>query len=155
MQNMQKLIPVIVVAVLAVSAGSFYGGMKYATSKNPTNILDARMRQFEGAPGAMRLGNGAGGGVGMIRGGGLVNGEVLNLDDKSATIKLRDGGSKIVLFGASTEVVKSVTGTVADLVVGQTLMVTGDTNPDGSVTAKSIQVRPNLPIPVPADQIQK
>ncbi len=36
---------------------------------------------------------------------------------------------------------KTVDGTLADLEVGKQVTVTGDQNPDGSVNAKSVQVR--------------
>jgi hypothetical protein len=52
-----------------------------------------------------------------------------------------DGGSKIVLFSASTTVMKATTVSRDDLTVGEQVTVTGATNTDGTVSAQSVQVR--------------
>lgn len=72
---------------------------------------------------------------------GFVNGEIIAKDDKSITLKLRDGGSKIVFFSDSTEITKTAKGLVDDLRTGQQIVVNGNQNPDGSVTAETIQLR--------------
>ena len=135
---MQKnlIAPLIVVAVL-IGAGSFYGGMQYQKSQQPT-------------PQAQRgAGNGGGqrgaGGLGGVRGGmggGFISGEVLSKDAQSITVKLRDGSSKIVFFASSTAVGKMDAGSIADVAQGTQVTITGTTNNDGSVTASNIQIRP-------------
>ncbi|EKD42866.1 MAG: hypothetical protein ACD_72C00549G0001 [uncultured bacterium] len=65
-------------------------------------------------------------------------------DDKSVTVKMRDGGSKIIFFTSSTSVQKSATGTLEDLKVGDNISASGPANPDGSINAASIQLRPDL-----------
>jgi hypothetical protein len=132
---------VIIVGVVCLIIG-FYSGNVYG--KNNVNksivVQNGTQGQFSGRNG--------GNGSGMMRngggfGGGTV-GEVLSKDDKSITLKLRDGGSKIVFFGSSVPITHSVAGTLADVVIGNQIVVNGNTNTDGSVTATSIQIRPNV-----------
>ncbi len=148
---MKKNIPVFIIIVIIVGAGSFYGGMKYDQSKNPTanrnaggfaNLSSeerqARLQQF-GAIGQN------GGARGTQANGGFATGEIISKDEKSLTIKLQDGGSKIVFFSDSTPIMKSASGTSQDLATGEQVTVTGTANQDGSISAQSIQLRPNLP----------
>ena len=137
---MNKLTLILVVAVV-VGGISFYGGMKYAQGK----ISDQR-QQFLANAGSGFRGNGQGG---QGRGGmmGFVNGEIIAKDDKSVTVKLRDGGSKIVFYSNSTEVGKFVSGTLTDLKVGENISANGSPNSDGSITAQSVQIRPTIPGP--------
>ena len=74
--------------------------------------------------------------------GGFVTGQVIAKDTSSITIKLRDGGSQILLLGGSTIIMKATTGTLADLAIGSDITATGASNSDGSLTAQSIQLRP-------------
>jgi len=96
-------------------------------------------------------GFGAGKMAGGQRGANFIGGEIIAKDDKSVTVKLPDGGSKILFFSASTEITKSVAGSSEDLQIGQTISANGETNDDGSVNAKTIQLRPKLETP-PAPQ---
>ncbi|MFH0928505.1 MAG: hypothetical protein V1821_03460 [bacterium] len=154
MQNLNKLIPILVIAILVVGAGSFYGGTKYAQSKTPTSPFPAGARQFDTAgANAMRFSGNVPAGAAQNRG-GLVAGEVISSDDNGVTVKMRDGSSKIIIIGASTEITKSAAGAISDLVVGQSLTIMGDANADGSVTAKTVQIRPDLPVPTPANEIK-
>jgi hypothetical protein len=73
--------------------------------------------------------------------GGLAAGEIIAKDDASVTVKLRDGGTKIVFVSDKTEIGKAVVGSAADLEVGKTVMATGMPNADGSLTAQNIQLR--------------
>lgn len=132
----KTLIVVIIIAVIVV-AGAFYGGMKYGQSKNFSSNNFAQKFGQAGQNGVKANFQGRNG-QGMA---GAVNGEILSLDDKSITVKLRDGGSKIVFFGDKTTVAKTVDGALADLNIGEQVVVMGQANSDGSVTAQSIQIR--------------
>jgi len=141
---MKKCIAPFILGVILVGVGSFYGGMTYAKSATsfPTD--------FAGGPGNFPggVGNAAGRmGGGMRSGGGFASGEVLSVDDQSVTVKLPDGGSKIVFFSNSTEITKSVTGAASDVSVGGQVISTGTTNADGSITATTIQIRPSVAVP--------
>lgn len=137
---MNKQIALTIAAVLVVGVGAFFGGQAYAKGRsNPA---------FNGRPGAgqFRNANGASGTPGAnFRGGmnvGAVNGEILSKDDKSITVKLADGGSKIVFVSESTTVSKTEAGSLSDLETGKQVTVFGKTNDDGSVTAQNVQLRP-------------
>jgi hypothetical protein len=128
-----------VVALVAVAGVSFFGGMKYtssASSQNP-NRTGGQGR----VAGTFRQGAGGAGGAN----GNFVNGQILSKDDKSITISLQGGGSKIVFISDSTMISKSAAGTKEDLSVGTMVLATGQANPDGSVNGQNIQIRPNLP----------
>jgi len=149
MQN-KKIIGGVIAGLIIVMV-SFYGGMVYAR-KNITNANISRQGNFNqngftGQNGSRMMGQNIRGGS---NGGGFTSGEVISMDATSMTIKLRDGGSKIVLFSPASKVEKTVDGAIADVAVGKSVMVTGTTNPDGSVSAISIQMRPTLAIPAPA-----
>lgn len=128
----------IVVGFLIIGSGAFYGGMAYAKSKTPS---------FTSGRGNFTAGQGFGGGQngaqrGMRANGGGAAGEILSKDDKSLTIKLRDGGSKIIFLSGSTKVSKEVTSAVTDLNVGEQVMTAGTPNSDGSINAETVQIRP-------------
>lgn len=125
------------VIILGIGTGSFYGGMIFAKENLQQRISGAGARFQQG--GSIN-GNGAGSrGVGM--GGEFVNGEVLSKDDTSITVKLRNGGSKIIFTSAATKVGKSVEGSLSDVTIGEHVMISGENNSDGSITAQSIQIR--------------
>lgn len=147
---MSKKIIAIIISIAIVGGGSFYAGMKYSQSKNSTigrggfaNLSpeerQARFQQF-GVNGAGRQG-------GMRANGGFIGGEIISKDDKSITVKLNDGGSKIILFSTSTQIIKSSAAAAKDLKIGQNITANGDVNQDGSVSAKLIQLRSNFQQP--------
>jgi len=143
----KKLLPILIVVVVVIGGIAFFGGTKYASGKN-----NAKMRAGSQAFGQMGAGQTGGNrGAGRVNGaggaGGFVNGEILSKDAQSITVKLRDGGSKIIFISGTTEVSKFVAGTTDDLAVGNTVMVNGKTNSDGSIAATTIQLRPNVPTP--------
>ncbi len=141
----KSVIFIFIVALIIVGAGSFYGGLKYGQG----SVRDTSTNQRGQMVGQFR---GAGDGTGVRRNGGLpggefINGEVISRDDKSLTVKLRDGGSKIVFFSASINLSKTVEGVISDLAVGQTVTISGSSNSDGSLTATAIQIRPEVSKP--------
>lgn len=117
------------VAIVTIIAVAFFLGMLYGQSKN---------KNFQFQP--QNLGVSIRGG--KQGGAGFNTGEIISKDDKSITIKLINGGSKIIFFSGSTEVGKFMSGTSDDLTAGKTVMVQGQSNSDGSITAQSIQIRP-------------
>lgn len=118
------------VVLVVVTAVSFCGGMLYGQNKktnrgnfpNMTNMVN-----------------------GQKTGSGMVSGEITAKDAQSFTVKLGNGGSKIVFFSESTKVSKSTDGALSDLETGEKVMVIGTANEDGSVTAKTIQLGTTMP----------
>ncbi len=119
----------VIVAALVVLGIVFYGGVKYGESNAQTQTS---MQSKFGGKGGQR----------MTRSGGINQGQVLTEDDQSITIKLQDGGSKIIFLTDSTPIMKSVPGAREDIATGTDVMVIGNQNSDGSVSAQSIQIRP-------------
>lgn len=142
---MNKLIAIVIATAVVVGGGAFFGGMKYAENKNPQSRVSQadfqNLQNLSPEERQQRLQGGAGGGQRGARS-GFTAGEIIAKDNKSVTIKLQDGGSKIVFLSDSTEITKSAEGTLNDLEVGKNVSVNGTANSDGSVTAQTIQLRP-------------
>jgi len=148
---MKKIASVLIIllVVLVLAGGAFYGGMKYAGTKTPAFIsnfgnlsaeeIQQRMQQM-GQAGTLP-GN-PGGGANRA-GGQFLAGQILSKDENSLTLKMQDGSTKIIFFSPASEISKTAAGTADDLAAGKTVMVSGSANDDGSITAKSIQIRPD------------
>ncbi len=143
-------LPIVIIICLVVAGGAFYGGwaMGKTTKSSGANQWAMAGGQNRQAGGMMR--NGAGG-AGVNRAGGAVSGEIIKADDKSITVQLTAGGSKIIYLSDTSSVTKSVEGTKADLIIGAKVMVNGTANPDGSVVAQFVQIRPDVMPGVPAN----
>lgn len=144
---MKKIVVPVLITAVVVGGLSFYGGMQYQQS-----TLNAQRQQRAGSfGGAGGIGAGSFGGASGGRGqaASMINGDIISSDDKSITVKTRDGGSKIVFFSGSTGITKSVDGVASDLATGKTVIVSGTPNSDGSVTAQTIQLRPQAPAVTP------
>ena len=124
-----------ITGVILIS-GAFYGEMTYQKSMTP-----ARGNFTTGATGQVRGRTGAFG-----ANGGAVSGAILSKDASSITIKMQGGSTKVVLTNVSMAVMKTSTGTFADLIAGTNGTAIGTSN---SVAAsqphRSRFVRKNLP----------
>ncbi|HTE48740.1 MAG TPA: DUF5666 domain-containing protein [Candidatus Paceibacterota bacterium] len=128
-----KKISLVVIGII-VLASAFYGGMTYGGNNVRASMI-SRSAAFGGA-----RGNRSGQGMG-----GFTTGEIISKDDKSITVSLMGGGSKIIFLDTSTKVSKQAVGTIDDLAVGTQVSVTGTPNQDGSLNAQSVQIRTNMP----------
>ena len=139
MRILNKQYLIIIVLIVAVGGGAFFGGMKYQQSKQPNFS-----RQF--AEQGARMGQGQiQGNAGLPagrQGFRPVSGEIISGDEKSITVKLQDGSSKIILLTDKTEINKASEATKDDLKTGEKVAVFGTENSDGSVTAQNIQLNP-------------
>ncbi len=149
----KKQIIIAIIILVAVSGISFYSGYKVGQNSDNARNRGGQMFGQNGAGGMMggangirsgRPGQGGPGGAGGAM--TLVSGEVLSKDATSITLKLRDGGSKIIFVATSTAVQKTVSGTVAELVIGNQITASGPANSDGSINAITINQRPSTPI---------
>ena len=127
----KKTMLTMVIVVIIVGSLSFYAGTKSAQSNPPVNNT---ANGFGGGP------NGGGNRMGRA-GGNFAGGTLISKDATSMTVQAKDGSSKVVFFTTATPVSKMVAGSLNDVTVGQDLIITGTTNPDGSITAESIQLR--------------
>lgn len=139
MKNKKNIM--LVVGFILVALIAFYAGTTYSSSKKIANL-----------PNGNQFGQG-GQNRGMRTGGGNVFGQIIAKDATSITVELRTPnnqngastttgtGSKIVFYTDKTTVSKTTDGTMADLVVGKNISVQGTSNPDGSVSATSFQIR--------------
>ncbi len=135
---MKNNIVVIVILALLVGGGAgFFVGSQYQKSQRPS------FGQFGTRDGS------AVGRVGVGRNGNGAAGTILSVDANSMTVKLADGGSKIVLLTGSTSINKATEGTVTDLTVGERVSAFGTTNTDGSITATNVQINPVMRAPTP------
>lgn len=126
-----NMIAVVIVIVIIASAAAFFGGMKYQQSKTP---------QRQAGQGQGLRGNAQGNRNGFRP----VSGDIIAQDDKSITVKLTDGSSKIILLTNKTAINKADTATKTDLKVGEKVAVFGMDNSDGSVSAQNIQLNPMM-----------
>lgn len=137
----------LVILVVIAAAAAFYGGMQYQ-KKQTANVTGDFRGQFgqNGRFGQAGSGNGNGQRRGMMGGGGArpVMGEIIQADDKSVTVKLSDGSSKIVILSDQTAINKASEGSKADLTTGERIAAFGTENSDGSITAQSIQLNPTF-----------
>ena len=131
----------IVVIVVAIAIVAFYTGMNYGKGSvgliNPGANFSARTGQ---------LGSSTGKGGNRVAFGGAVMGQILSVDANSLTVSVQGGGSRIVFLSASTTVNKVSASSVKDLIVGSNVSINGVANPDNSINAQGIQIRPTMPI---------
>ncbi len=140
MKHNNNTVTIVVIGVVALGIG-FFGGMQYS------NYQRAQLRgQFAGGQFGGRMiggGQGAGGNRMMFRNGSRpVYGQIVSQDDKSITVKMNDGSSKIVILSVKTSINKASEATKDDLKAGDTVAVFGTENSDGSVTAQNVQLNP-------------
>lgn len=130
----KKFLIIILVAVILAGAGGFFASMSFS-EKLGANVGDA-FRDHQRGDFSARGGPAFGG-----RGQPLF-GEIISQGEGSFTIKLSDGSTRIIFISDSTQITKSIDGILDDLEIAGQIFVSGEENPDGSYTAKTIQIRP-------------
>jgi len=129
-------VAVYVLSAIILAGGGFFGGVTYQKGKSPVFGNGNRLTAMGTPPSGTVNRNG--------RPGGSDNsGEITAKDDKSITIKLSTGSTKIIYYSDSTKVLKSEDGSKDDLSIGATISAMGTSNSDGSVSAENIQIQAN------------
>lgn len=127
------------ILVVVIGVGGFFGGMKY---QQTGKVSESDAQSFGIHPGAdSQRGMG---GAWRQEGSGMVAGEIISQDETSLTVKQADDSTKIILLSEDTVIQKAAEGGVEDLKTGERVMIFGQENPDGSISAVSIQLNPRL-----------
>ena len=142
---MKKVLPVITLVIIVV--GVFYGGVKYAQSEASQGFGRGNFQELRNLSpeerqqmGMADMSFGAGRPENRIYS-DSVTGKIISKDNQSITVKLWDGGSKIIFYSEDTEIGKFVNGISDDIEVGKSVLINGKANEDGSITAALIQLR--------------
>lgn len=135
--KMNKKNIIIALAGLIIFGIGFYGGTLYSSSNKPANTGRGQFSQNGNQPGGNK----------NTRQFGANNlmGEVISKNDTSLTLKLRDGGSRIIFVTKDTPVSKNVSASSSDISANEQISVSGTPNSDGSVNAQFIQIKPFAP----------
>jgi len=137
-----KIIIACVITAVVVGGAAFYGGMKYQQGQVASK--GGFMMQGGNFSGQRQGAGNVGVGSRNANGVGMASGEIIAKDDKSLTVKMSNGSSKIILYAASTEWQKMTSATAGDFAVGQQVVASGTSNIDGSLTAKQVQLRSDV-----------
>lgn len=138
MKDTKLSLPIVILICLAIGGAAFYGG----TLMNKKPAFANNPGQFAGMTGRNNNATGRAGMTGRAANSSMINGEILKIDDKSVTIKLNDGGSKIVYLSSDTIISKFTEAEKKDLEIGKSVTVSAKTDTSGNQTAQSIQLRP-------------
>lgn len=137
-----------IILVLAIAGGAFYGGMVYGKSQAQASTAARALTFQNGGAGANQPGavGQPGGFTGTRRangqGGGFVLGTIKAIHDGGLTLTDNNGKDTEVKVTDTTLIEKNTSVKLTDLAEGETLMVSGSTAADGTVTARSVQVAP-------------
>lgn len=125
---MKKYLSFLITAIV-IGGIAFYTGSQYGKNQSPAAAGTGGRGNFQGRQ--------RGGGSGA----NFIGGNIISKDDKSITVQSIDGSSKIIFFSDTTKIMKAVDGTSDDLAQGKQVTINGTPNPDGSITAQTIQLR--------------
>lgn len=134
------------VLVIAVGAGGFFLGVRYesaqaaAAAAERAQFLQQRLGA-QGQGGGFFGANGSGGGTAGSFGG--ARGTIESVNGDSVVVNGPQGPVTIHL-STNTRIFKSIEGTSDDLKTGETVTITGQRNPDGSINATAVILQPSL-----------
>ncbi len=127
-----------IVIALVVGAVGFFAGMQFSNYQRQQSRGNfAAQGGFNGSGGTGQFGTRNG----NTRRPGVI-GNIISLDNTSATVKMQDGSTKIVILSSSTSYVNTSSASKSDLKIGQTISAFGTDNSDGTLTATNVQLNP-------------
>jgi hypothetical protein len=139
------MIVLAVLVVVVVAAGSFYGGMVYGKNQAETTMpVAGEGGEFAGARG--QFGQRPGGLGGAEEGqllrdqSGMLFGEIQSIGDGELMVTDANGEQMTVYIADTTLIRKQADVTLADLEEGETVIISGNRDDDGNITARSLQV---------------
>jgi hypothetical protein len=139
-----KKIYVIILAVflaLVIAGGSFYGGMAY--QKNQVSAIQNRFAQRGGLQPGIEITPGAFPGQGRNGFGGGASGQIKSIEGNVLSLSTAQNVTTVNLSDA-TIILKSVNGTIADLLPGLRVMVIGQADSNGVINATQITIENEL-----------
>jgi len=124
------------ILIVIFAVGGFFAGIKYQQGKSGSYSSSGTDQGGRGQFAQRR-----GGQSGAFR---PTTGEIVGADATTMTVKLQDGSTKLVLLSDKTQINKAEKATKDDLKNGVQVAVFGTTNADGSITAQTVQLNPQL-----------
>lgn len=124
---MNKILITALICIVIAGASGYFIGNNAANSSS--SLYTGRFQRG--------LGN-----IGRGGNGNVVRGKVISSDANSLTVQLQDGSSKIIVVSGNTTFAKSAQAAKTDINTGDTIMIFGQQNSDGSVTAQNVQINP-------------
>lgn len=141
--KVNKTLVISVLLIVLALGGGFFAGVTYEKGKT---VARNGLYAF-GQNGQMMRGRFGGQNGQAFR---PVRGQVLSIGQNTMTVKLANGNSEIVVFGQSTQFVKSQVASSSDVTTEDNVVVIGTQNSDGSITAQNVQIIPgSLVTPAP------
>lgn len=139
---MKKNQYILILVALLISGASFFAGTRYQSNRKGNLAAFSASRDMDQGQRGQQVGQQANVRMGQAnpQGGAIINGEIISKDGQSLTLKMSDGGAKIVIVADSTLYKKSIDAVVADLTMGENVTIIGTNNTDGSVTAKTVTI---------------
>ena len=139
---MSKTVQIVLglVVIVLVAAGSFYGGMLYGKQQANATAVLPRAGFDPGQPGAFGPRGQRGSEGGFSAPAGMTFGQIDEIDSEALLVTDANGKQTRVQVTATTLIEKNASVGVGDLEIGETVIVSGSDNADGSITARSIQV---------------
>jgi hypothetical protein len=143
MNRTVRIILGIVVLVL-VAGASFYGGMVYGKNQEQAALAARRQGAFPGAGANGQLTGQGQSGANARAGaqGGMLFGQIDSIGDGALVVKDNNGKQTQVKVTDTTLIEKQASVKLTDLTTGETVIISGSTAADGSITARSVQVAP-------------